>query len=572
MSPRRIDHHTLSAAERRLFDVIQRDLPDTWIVLHSLGLANHQRKPWAEIDFVLIGPPGVFCLEVKGGRIRREGGDWIFTDRHNVDHRRKEGPFDQVGSASAALRSHLLDRRPGLKTATFGFAVATPDVRFNVVGPDIDNALVYDAMDTTHSFTRFVDRVVARWAERLGGERDPLDKQSRLEIRDLLRRDFDLRPALDGILRNTTDELVRMTEQQIQIINGLSANPRILVNGTAGTGKTYLAVAEAARLADEGARVLLTCYSKRLAHHLETLTVLHPLVEVAHIHGLMARIVKEAGLEYRLPPAEPQDLFAVHYPELCLEALLTEEQPARYDAVVVDEAQDLLTEANTDVLDALLEGGWIRGTWRLFYDPNQDVFSGTAPGGMRRILDAQPTMYRLTTNCRNTTPIAMSTSMLTGVECDHTMTVDGPEVNVQWYRDRAHQTRLLKKAVNGALVGGIRPDDIVILSRFSLDRSALGDHLHEFSKPIRDIDSRDGADGSIAFCTIAGFKGLEAPVAFVADIDDLTSLEAAALLYVSMSRARVMLSVFLDERLRSDYAELAMRFGERAAQPAAADS
>lgn len=122
------------------------------------------------------------------------------------------------------------------------------------------------------------------------------------------------------------------------------------------------------------------------------------------------------------------------------------------------------------------------------------------------------------------------------------------------------------------MVGGIRPDDIVILSRFSLDRSALGDHLHEFSKPIRDIDSRDGADGSIAFCTIAGFKGLEAPVAFVADIDDLTSLEAAALLYVSMSRARVMLSVFLDERLRSDYAELAMRFGERAAQPAAADS
>jgi hypothetical protein len=42
-----------------------------WAVLHSVGLTGHDCKPWAEIDFVLIGPPGIFCLEVKGGRVSR---------------------------------------------------------------------------------------------------------------------------------------------------------------------------------------------------------------------------------------------------------------------------------------------------------------------------------------------------------------------------------------------------------------------------------------------------------------------------------------------------------------------
>src|SRR5438105_1281638 len=112
MIPQTVRRGTSSDAERKLFRVIRDDLSDEWTVLHSLGLAGHERKPWAEVDFVLIGPPGVYCLEVKGGRIRREAGRWFFTDRAGRTTEKGEGPFEQVGGASAALAGHLFARMP----------------------------------------------------------------------------------------------------------------------------------------------------------------------------------------------------------------------------------------------------------------------------------------------------------------------------------------------------------------------------------------------------------------------------------------------------------------------------
>ena len=104
MIPPTIHSNVRSGAERRLFRVIQK-ARDTegWICLHSLGLARHATKRWGEIDFVFITPMGIFVVEVKGGRVRREAGTWVFTDRFDVEHRRREGPFEQASSAMFAL-------------------------------------------------------------------------------------------------------------------------------------------------------------------------------------------------------------------------------------------------------------------------------------------------------------------------------------------------------------------------------------------------------------------------------------------------------------------------------------
>ena len=83
MLPARISPDVRSAAERRVFEWLQND-PETdgWVVLHSLGLARHQVLLFGEIDFVVLAPNlGVFCLEIKGGRVSRESGLWTFTDR-----------------------------------------------------------------------------------------------------------------------------------------------------------------------------------------------------------------------------------------------------------------------------------------------------------------------------------------------------------------------------------------------------------------------------------------------------------------------------------------------------------
>jgi hypothetical protein len=60
MLPPRVPPDLPSHAEARLFEMIRDGLGREWTALHSLGLAGHDRKPWAEADFVLIGPAGVF--------------------------------------------------------------------------------------------------------------------------------------------------------------------------------------------------------------------------------------------------------------------------------------------------------------------------------------------------------------------------------------------------------------------------------------------------------------------------------------------------------------------------------
>ena len=58
--------------------------------------SEHERKVWAEIDFVLVTDSGVLCLEVKGGTLIHRGGDWLQNDR-----RLKQSPFAQAGGGAA---------------------------------------------------------------------------------------------------------------------------------------------------------------------------------------------------------------------------------------------------------------------------------------------------------------------------------------------------------------------------------------------------------------------------------------------------------------------------------------
>ena len=58
-------------------------------MLHSLGIVNHNRHMYGEIDFLVLTPKlGVYALEVKGGRVRREDGVRYFTFRYGEDYKR----------------------------------------------------------------------------------------------------------------------------------------------------------------------------------------------------------------------------------------------------------------------------------------------------------------------------------------------------------------------------------------------------------------------------------------------------------------------------------------------------
>ena len=218
MLPPEIRGDTKSNAERRLFEAISRGLPEEWIALHSLGLTGHRTKPWAEADFVLIGPAGVYCLEVKGGRVGRRDGRWHFTNAQGVVGVKDQGPFEQVGGASAALRHYLLEKHPVLRDFAFGYGVLTPDITWRVEGPDILPEVVYDERDERKSFSAYMRRLAAYWHDRLEQQRSSpltsMTERDRKLVLDELRGDFDLRPSLRTRMRHTEEQLLSIYEKE----------------------------------------------------------------------------------------------------------------------------------------------------------------------------------------------------------------------------------------------------------------------------------------------------------------------------------------------------------------------
>jgi hypothetical protein len=555
---------TSSSAELHLFKRFKTEAPADWIVLHSLGLRSHGRKPWAEADFVVIMPEGVFVIEVKGGNVRREGRRW-FTNKSQLS----ESPFDQAGGASAALFHDLRPHVTAIREAIVGYAVAFPDVSFEQDGADLVAELVYDADDREHPLKDWLDRVVSYWntklAQAVPAQRRGLSKETRRQVVEHLAGDFDLRTSLRARLTETELEFIRLTGEQATIMEALSTNQRMIVSGGAGTGKTLLALEEIKRASDEDQSVLFLCHTRALAQWVRQQIGDRPGVTVSHFNGLTVKLISEAHLADRITDAPIDQVFRIEHPELALEALLTISDPPSYDVLVVDEAQDILNVPAVEFLDGLVRGGLARGNWRLLLDPRQDVFNAMDIASVGELAKATPTRFRLQLNCRNTAQIATQTSVLSTRELEETLPVSGADVAYLRYSDERDLRKQIAKTLTAWIEGGIRPSEIVILGMQRRDKTVLADGLPAgVPAQLFDLDdSLDAPDGAVRYATAAGFKGLESEAILLIDIGRLPPGNRANDVYVAMSRARSLLAVGLRRDLSDAHDELSREFGAR---------
>ena len=177
-----------SAAERKVAARLRAGLDDRYVVMHSVGLARHARKRWAEADFVVIGPEGVFCLEVKGGRVSRRDGMWSFVDRDDRETLKREGPFDQAGGGrgvGCVLRAETDGSRWSAPLTGYG-RHADCVLR---TGPNEDQELILDQRDLGESMTSYLTRLHEFHAARL--DESGLDPSDVDAVADAVRGDFD---------------------------------------------------------------------------------------------------------------------------------------------------------------------------------------------------------------------------------------------------------------------------------------------------------------------------------------------------------------------------------------------
>src|SRR4051794_12018868 len=146
-----------SKAEHLVYRKLRDETPADWTALHSVGLAGHRRKLWAEADFVVVTDRGVLCLEVKGGNLRVEKGRWFSGDRE-LTH----SPFEQAGGEASTLRRFLRENL-GEGSPLVGWGVMFPQARFDAVCPEADRALVYDDSDRARPLHVYLDGLISHW-------------------------------------------------------------------------------------------------------------------------------------------------------------------------------------------------------------------------------------------------------------------------------------------------------------------------------------------------------------------------------------------------------------------------
>jgi DNA polymerase III delta prime subunit len=509
-----------SPAESRVLNWLGR-LGDEWTVLHSLGVLNHPFKRWAEVDALVIGPPGVLVLEVKGGRVARRQGIWEFTDRAGKVTRRREGPFDQAGGTHGAIRRFLVDAGALGRAQCSGYAVLLPDVTLGGRSSDVDENVLLDASSSWAAPARVLTRWSRYWAGRTG-QADRLSSQDIRAVVDALRGDLDLRPALSLVADQVEEELTRLTHEQGRVLRAAAENPRLLVSGRAGTGKTVLAMAEARQFTGEGRQVLLVCTNPVLARQL-------------------ARAAVGSGVEVGVYDRRTGTVSGA--------------TKHGYDAVIVDEAQDL-GPSWTKLMSTYAKGGPDNGTWRLFHDPEQDLLG--LPADLTNNLPSSTLRVALTLNCRNTREIAVAASLLTRTQLDVEAPVPGAEVEMRWWEESGTHASLLAAELR-TLAESLPAHRIAVLTRSPLSDSSIAALRDEAGVALRRL-SEPGSD-SVVVATAEEFKGLEASavIAGIASLEEPTDRRHA---YVACTRARAHLTLLLHESVRGAYSEGARWFGQ----------
>lgn len=506
---------TRSGAELRVFDQLRACFSGAdqlgWFAMHSLNLPRHQYKRFGEIDFVVCGPDGLFVLEVKGGGVSCRAGVWETRNRQGVEVL-KESPFRQAEGALHGLRKKLPEEL--VSSLVFGYAVVLPDVQDLPASAEWDQAVLADGR-SLRQFEQWLKKLISHWRDK-DRNRAKASPERLRKLQQFLRPEFEAVMPLHASAHAIEARVARLTEDQLRYIDVVEANDRVICSGGAGTGKTMLALELAKRWSAAGMKVLLACHSPWLKAYLEKTATPGISVSLTNSVHVSAR---RSGID-------------------------------KFDALIVDEGQDVLNMDALEDLDGILRGGLDNGRWSFFHDVNnQSGLCGEyQPDAYEYLAGLGAARVPLRTNCRNSLPILDLVQKALDADVGTGGVGDGPavrEVTVTSKEDAA--VALHRELLMLIKDEGFNPSEIVILSPvpYSQSCAALMPYGEGIRVTVLDSYSIQGtSNGAIGFAQIENFKGLESSVVWLIDMcapSVRSPLRSSH--YVGMTRARTLLGM-----------------------------
>ena len=572
---KRLSSDSSSRSEKALFDiaVCLNDDWDVWMNPHlKFAVKKSGISTDHEVDCVLYHKKyGMLLIECKDGCISTEeslGSEEGFVWKQN-GRVMTRSPIKQVQDCIHPLHDYFSEMFPKIVRNTYykvrvQWAVCFPDmdsmgkIGSNAIQPK--RIIFKSDLKSYNTLERKVKKILETKEDSYGGKPFPNDVLSDEDYGRLVSflGCFD-EPTWPELWEMESGARVEPTAIQEMLMESITRNPRMQIEGVAGSGKSLLVMWETRRLVAEGKRVAVLCYNDLLAEQMqqnfEKIGLDDSQVVAASFHklaGKYVRMAKVAGVARREP--DDADARTEYYNAVAanfgpaLETLRGTKKNRFFDALVIDEGQDF-------------ENGWLdaalqllhdpqKGVVRFFYDPKQAIYKGRETLG-NKTFGAMPVMV-LKRGFRCTKRILEWVYDATDIRIPcYDNTPEGRPVDVRIYTDPSEQVDLLYKEIERLKKKGVGPEDILVVSLRSRRNSGLASLNNDVFQWSDISDSLNGT--AINIVSAYRYKGLDKQVVILTDLEPSKNAPGAPhsnanLILVGATRAKEHLIVFKQRR------------------------
>jgi len=597
----------IEKSEIKVFNKLKNNtnkLMDNWICYHSLNYPVHISKKnkksykyYGEADFVILVPEkGIINIEVKGGSLKCIDGIWSRRDRAGWVTFNKS-PIKQAHNSKYDIGKEFKKR----------LGVCFPQ-EFVLLFPDCSVESIKDPIEFSQKNIIDGDNFLMNFEKRLielsnmlipGGGKLNLSTKYLKQLKKIIRPDFFSLEKKSLILSKSAGELFNYTEEQIATFDLLEDQPRLIIEGPMGTGKTAICEEIIKRKKTDLNLSILYLNSTRLPNlemkekfnnnkNVKCYTYSQFIKSIAR-HSELSNLMSISDIN-KLSFEDQNNVLTIRAVsvlkneiENTLGNIYDKNSDYLFDVVLIDEAQNCyFYDQFYELLNLIIKNGSFDGNFYIFGDfkyqktvPKnfiKDKLNERMP--MNNLLNIKEQM--LTTNVRNAKQVAQQAPIISGylekLPYILNKSQEGEVFHV-FSKDNNKKKDKLLEIISELHKDNVLGADITIISNYKLSnrKNILNSlDLSDYYDTIIDLGSSDISkikeikkkSNNIYFSTAMGFQGMENKIIIYLDpFDQFTETQktidedVAALTFNVMGRANTYLYMLWNENFRETYYE-----------------
>jgi hypothetical protein len=591
-------HKDTPISEKKVFNALKNDkniITKNWIVYHSLNypvsISKSKRSSFlyfGESDFLILAKDiGIINIEVKGGSITCLDGVWRLKSRYESKNLSKS-PIKQAHDTKYNIQEYI--RKKFNRNYPQEYLVIFPDCSLSNISDNIEYSEnnIIDADQFYNNFSQKITNLVKNLKP--GGNIVNLENDAINKLKKIIRPDFETHIKTSTILKDSENEIYQYTKDQLKVLERLEHEPRLLVTGSQGTGKTVMAEEIIKRFANTRKKILFI-NSGRLANLVTKSKYTDDYKNISFC--TFNKFLRDINIYFNNDISNlPKDFISANnlLSEKAVQLLNNStDEKYSYDLIIIDEIQHCyFYNSFYLLLDKILKKGLLEGNYYFFGDFNyqniigeklsKDILKDRMPKENLQSYE-QITLWH---NVRNSENIAFEAPVISGIveqlPLPYSITKTSGQTEHLFCKDDEDKKDKLLNILKKLSLDGVPGTDIVILSNYTFtnNKNILNDldiseyyNICDLSKMLNEsflLNKKNTIKkiDTIYFSTALAFQGLESKIIIYidpldatyglsSDNDQQTSNEAHMLLFNAMGRANTFLYLLWDKSFESWY-------------------